>query len=137
MNEDCCCKKIFLAKPKGNKPRGQTPLRWIDCVENDLKVLKIKNWETIVKSRDAWRRPEPTQDCRAIEEVPSLLQQKEFVATELYKRRVTALKRCDEVRYFESRENELLGAYPPRNAQPPFNTSDLLSPDLPMVAHTQ
>ncbi|GFU25290.1 putative endonuclease-reverse transcriptase [Trichonephila clavipes] len=44
MNEDRCCKKIFLAKRMGNKPRTRSPLRWIDCVEKDLKDLKVKNW---------------------------------------------------------------------------------------------
>ncbi|GFV99310.1 hypothetical protein TNCV_1512821 [Trichonephila clavipes] len=40
MNEDHCCKKIFLAKPMENRPRGRPPLRWIDCVEKDLNVLQ-------------------------------------------------------------------------------------------------
>ncbi|GFU75815.1 uncharacterized protein TNCV_1652751 [Trichonephila clavipes] len=56
MNEDRCCKKIFLAKPMGNRPRGGPPLRWIDCVEKDLYVFKVKNWKTVSKSRDAWRK---------------------------------------------------------------------------------
>ncbi|GFW36474.1 hypothetical protein TNCV_1344351 [Trichonephila clavipes] len=38
MNEDRYCKKIFLAKPKGNRPRDRPPLRWIDCVEKDLNI---------------------------------------------------------------------------------------------------
>ncbi|GFU70208.1 hypothetical protein TNCV_5058001 [Trichonephila clavipes] len=71
MNEDRCCKKIFLAKPMGNRPRGRPPLRWIDCVEKDLKILKVKYWQTVAKSGVAWRRPGPTQGCRAIEEVSS------------------------------------------------------------------
>ncbi|GFT18528.1 putative endonuclease-reverse transcriptase [Trichonephila clavipes] len=43
MNEDRRYKKLFLAKPIGNKPRGRPPLRWIDCVEKDLNILKVKN----------------------------------------------------------------------------------------------
>ncbi|GFX73806.1 hypothetical protein TNCV_4291221 [Trichonephila clavipes] len=46
MNEDCCCKKIFLAKPSGNRPRGRPPLRWIHCVEKkskNSKGLKLEN----------------------------------------------------------------------------------------------
>ncbi|GFU52439.1 hypothetical protein TNCV_193121 [Trichonephila clavipes] len=38
MNEDHCCKKIFLPKPMGNRPEGRPPLRWIDCVEKDLNI---------------------------------------------------------------------------------------------------
>ncbi|GFU70357.1 hypothetical protein TNCV_2916201 [Trichonephila clavipes] len=56
MNEDGCCKKIFLAKPMGNGPRGRSPLRWIDCVEKDLDVLRVKNWKTVAISRDARRK---------------------------------------------------------------------------------
>ncbi|GFU33021.1 uncharacterized transposon-derived protein F52C9.6 [Trichonephila clavipes] len=56
MNEDRCCKKIFLTKAMGNKPRGRPPLRWIDCVDKDLKILKIKNWKKVAESRDAWKR---------------------------------------------------------------------------------
>ncbi|GFY01323.1 hypothetical protein TNCV_5077891 [Trichonephila clavipes] len=40
----------------GNRPRGKPPLRWIGCFEKDLKILKVKNWKTIAKSREAWRR---------------------------------------------------------------------------------
>ncbi|GFX25641.1 hypothetical protein TNCV_2082761 [Trichonephila clavipes] len=56
MNEDRCCKKIFLAKPMGNRPQDRPSLRWIDYVEKDLKILKVKNWKTVAKSRDARRR---------------------------------------------------------------------------------
>ncbi|GFW49306.1 hypothetical protein TNCV_3058161 [Trichonephila clavipes] len=61
MNEDRCCKRIFLAKPMGNRPRGRPPLRWIDYAEKDPNILKVKNWKTDAKNRDAWRRPGSTQ----------------------------------------------------------------------------
>ncbi|GFX82322.1 hypothetical protein TNCV_973341 [Trichonephila clavipes] len=50
INDGRCCKKIFLAKPMGNRPGGRPPLRWIDCVEKDLKILKVKNWKRVEKS---------------------------------------------------------------------------------------
>ncbi|GFT29691.1 hypothetical protein TNCV_4891111 [Trichonephila clavipes] len=40
MKEDGCCKKIFLAKPIENKPRGRSLLRWMDCILEDLNNLK-------------------------------------------------------------------------------------------------
>ncbi|GFX61035.1 hypothetical protein TNCV_4116861 [Trichonephila clavipes] len=43
MNEDSCCKKIFLAKPMGYRPWDRPMLRWIDCVEKDLKGQKLEN----------------------------------------------------------------------------------------------
>ncbi|GFY29569.1 uncharacterized transposon-derived protein F52C9.6 [Trichonephila clavipes] len=48
-----CYKKILLAKPMGNKPRGRPTLKWIDCIEKDLNISKVKNWKTFAKSRDA------------------------------------------------------------------------------------
>ncbi|GFS57212.1 epidermal growth factor receptor substrate 15-like 1 [Trichonephila clavipes] len=56
MNEDRCFKKIFLAKPVGNKPWGRRLLSWIDCVKKDLNILKVKNFKTVAKGRDAWRK---------------------------------------------------------------------------------
>ncbi|GFU04097.1 uncharacterized transposon-derived protein F52C9.6 [Trichonephila clavipes] len=56
MNEDRCCKKILLAKPMGNRPRGRLPLRWIDCSVKDLNILKVKNRGKVAKSSDAWRK---------------------------------------------------------------------------------
>ncbi|GFW23710.1 hypothetical protein TNCV_2032531 [Trichonephila clavipes] len=55
MNEDRCCKKIVLEKPVGKWTSGRSPLRWIDYVEKDINILKVKNWKTVAKSRDAWR----------------------------------------------------------------------------------
>ncbi|GFV21936.1 uncharacterized transposon-derived protein F52C9.6 [Trichonephila clavipes] len=48
-NENRCCKKIFLAKPMGNRPRGRPPLRWIGCAETNLKILKVKNSKKVQK----------------------------------------------------------------------------------------
>ncbi|GFV17131.1 putative endonuclease-reverse transcriptase [Trichonephila clavipes] len=45
MNEDRCSKKIFLAKPMGNRSRGRPPLRWIDCIEKDLNIFKDQKLE--------------------------------------------------------------------------------------------
>ncbi|GFV00450.1 hypothetical protein TNCV_3644281 [Trichonephila clavipes] len=53
MNEQRYSKNIFRAMPIGNRPRGILPLRWIDCVEKDLNILKVKNWKTVAKSSDA------------------------------------------------------------------------------------
>ncbi|GFV32758.1 hypothetical protein TNCV_3312391 [Trichonephila clavipes] len=40
MNEDRCCKLIFLAKPIGSRPRSGPTLGWNDCFEKDLNILK-------------------------------------------------------------------------------------------------
>ncbi|GFV44140.1 reverse transcriptase domain-containing protein [Trichonephila clavipes] len=56
MTKDRCCKKIFLVKPMGNRSRGRLQFKLIDCVEKDLNILKVKNWKTVAKNRDAWRK---------------------------------------------------------------------------------
>ncbi|GFU01639.1 hypothetical protein TNCV_1521801 [Trichonephila clavipes] len=67
MNEDRCSKKIFLAKPMENRPRGRIPLRWIDCIEKDIKNLNVKNWKKVPKSRDAWKKLLEKTRARAVE----------------------------------------------------------------------
>ncbi|GFY34954.1 hypothetical protein TNCV_155271 [Trichonephila clavipes] len=64
MNENRCCKKVFLAKPMGNRPLDRPLLRWTDCVKKDN--IKVKNWKTVAKSRDAWRTF--LKGCRTNEE---------------------------------------------------------------------
>ncbi|GFU33093.1 hypothetical protein TNCV_4156411 [Trichonephila clavipes] len=41
MMKIIAARKKFLAKPMGNRPRGRPPLRWIDCVEKDINILKL------------------------------------------------------------------------------------------------
>ncbi|GFW68806.1 hypothetical protein TNCV_3640201 [Trichonephila clavipes] len=36
MKEDCSCKKIFLAKLMGNRPRGRPPLGWTATAGSDV-----------------------------------------------------------------------------------------------------
>ncbi|GFV09107.1 hypothetical protein TNCV_138981 [Trichonephila clavipes] len=70
---DRCSKNIFLAKPMENRPRGRLPLRWINCIEKDLKTLKgQKTGKQLPKvemdGENFWRRPESIQGCRTFEE---------------------------------------------------------------------
>ncbi|GFX83182.1 putative endonuclease-reverse transcriptase [Trichonephila clavipes] len=62
MNEDRCYKNIFPEKPMGNRPRGSSPLRWIDCVEKDLKRSKTGKQLPKVEmpGENFWRRPVTT-----------------------------------------------------------------------------
>ncbi|GFV84251.1 endonuclease-reverse transcriptase [Trichonephila clavipes] len=40
----------------GSRTRGRPPTRWIDDVENDLKILNIKNWQRVAAYRWNWRK---------------------------------------------------------------------------------
>ncbi|GFW20554.1 endonuclease-reverse transcriptase [Trichonephila clavipes] len=42
--------------PMGSRTRGRPPTRWIDNVENDLKILNIKNWQRVAAYRWNWRK---------------------------------------------------------------------------------
>ncbi|GFX91567.1 hypothetical protein TNCV_3681531 [Trichonephila clavipes] len=46
-------KKIFVARPYGTRKRGRPRLRWIDCLEKDLKTSNIINWKSQAKNRVA------------------------------------------------------------------------------------
>jgi len=42
-------------KPIGKRPRGRPRKRWIDVVEEDLKILGVENWRETAQDRDRWR----------------------------------------------------------------------------------
>jgi hypothetical protein len=42
MNEARIVKKIFKEKLEGRRGRGQPRLRWINDVEEDLRILGVK-----------------------------------------------------------------------------------------------
>lgn len=46
--------RIFNHKPIGTRKRGRPKLRWTDCVEEDLKILGVKNWKTTAMRRSEW-----------------------------------------------------------------------------------
>eukprot|EP00102_Acyrthosiphon_pisum_P010115 XP_008178283.1 PREDICTED: zinc finger BED domain-containing protein 5-like [Acyrthosiphon pisum] len=49
-------------KPIGKRPRGRPRKRWIDVVEEDLKILGVDNWRETVQDRDRWRSVAPAQN---------------------------------------------------------------------------
>ncbi|XP_071039850.1 uncharacterized protein [Parasteatoda tepidariorum] len=69
MNRESSTHIIFLAQPIGSRPRGRPKLRWADCVERDFSVLKVSNWKTTIRRRQALRkllekaRPHPGLSC--------------------------------------------------------------------------
>jgi hypothetical protein len=44
MSDDRTVKKVFLGKPDGKRKEARPKLRWLDCNENDLKLMSIKRW---------------------------------------------------------------------------------------------
>jgi hypothetical protein len=44
MDQRRVVKKIFDSEPEGRRKVGRPRLRWLDDVENDLRVMKVKRW---------------------------------------------------------------------------------------------
>ena len=49
-------KKILEYKVEGRRRVGRPRLRWEDCITRDIKKLGVRNWWTVAKDRDSWRR---------------------------------------------------------------------------------
>ena len=52
MNNDRTIKKIFNAKPDGVRRVGRPKLRWEDGVDQDMRILEVKNWKSVTLNRD-------------------------------------------------------------------------------------
>ena len=44
MADDRSAKEVFQGKPGGRTIVGRPKLRWLDCIENDLKSMDVKRW---------------------------------------------------------------------------------------------
>ncbi|GFX45336.1 uncharacterized protein TNCV_2096211 [Trichonephila clavipes] len=53
MDEDRTTKKVLNVQPNGSRRKGRPNLRWIDGLEKDLLVLRIKNWKTRAERKKA------------------------------------------------------------------------------------
>jgi hypothetical protein len=56
MNNERIPKKIITTKIEGARKRGRPRKRWIDEVEEDLKIMGIINWHAVAKYRQEWRK---------------------------------------------------------------------------------
>jgi hypothetical protein len=50
------CLKNITTKMEGTRKRGRPRKRWIDEVEEDLKIMGIRNWHAVAKDRQEWRK---------------------------------------------------------------------------------
>jgi hypothetical protein len=44
MSNERVLKKVFLGKPDERRKAGKPKLRWLNCIENDLKLTGVKRW---------------------------------------------------------------------------------------------
>jgi hypothetical protein len=47
---------IELTKPKGVRRVGRPKLRWEDGVDQDMRILEVKNWKKVVLDRGEWAK---------------------------------------------------------------------------------
>jgi len=56
MNNDRILKKIFNTKPDGVRRFGRPKLRCEDGVDQDMRILEVKNWKKVTLDRDEWAK---------------------------------------------------------------------------------
>jgi hypothetical protein len=54
MSNDRTLKKIFNTKANGARSDGRRKLRWEDGVDQDMRILGVKNWKKVALNRDEW-----------------------------------------------------------------------------------
>jgi hypothetical protein len=56
MNNNRTLKNIFNTKPGGVRRAGIPKLRWEDGVDQDMRILEVKNWKKVALDRDEWAK---------------------------------------------------------------------------------
>jgi hypothetical protein len=56
MNNDRTLQKIFNIKPDGTRSVGRPKLRWKDGINQDMRILGVKNWKKVALNRDEWAK---------------------------------------------------------------------------------
>jgi hypothetical protein len=55
-NNDRTLTKAFNPKPDGAKSVGRPKLRWKDGVDQDMRILGVKNCKKVALNRDEWAK---------------------------------------------------------------------------------
>jgi hypothetical protein len=50
-NETDPYRKVIFTKIEGRRKKGRSPIRWLDSVEQDLRVLGIQGWRSKAQER--------------------------------------------------------------------------------------
>jgi hypothetical protein len=53
MSDDRAVKNVFLRKPDGRRKAGRPKLRWLNCLENDVKSMGVQGWKK-AEDRSVW-----------------------------------------------------------------------------------
>lgn len=55
MSDQDPAKRVILQNPGGKRSAGRPKARYVDQIEKDLKILNVKDWRTLARSRERWR----------------------------------------------------------------------------------
>jgi len=69
MNDNRTLKKIFNIKLDGVRKVGRPKMRWEDGVDQDMRILEVKNWKKVALDRDEWAKL--LQKARALQGLSS------------------------------------------------------------------
>jgi hypothetical protein len=56
MNNDRTLKRKFNTKPDGVRRVGRPKFRWEDGVDQDMRILEVKNLRKVALDRDEWAK---------------------------------------------------------------------------------
>ena len=54
MSGNKTVKKAFLGEPDGRRKAERPKLRWLDCIEIDLKTMGFKRWRKYAEDTSVW-----------------------------------------------------------------------------------
>jgi hypothetical protein len=54
MDDERMVKRAFLGNQGGRRKPRRPRLRWLDCVDDDLKTMGVKRWRKKVEDREEW-----------------------------------------------------------------------------------
>ena len=63
-NDGRMAEQIVTVRTEGMRKRGKPWKRRSDDVEEDLRIMGIRNWRTVARDRKRWM-PRSTTDCSA------------------------------------------------------------------------
>jgi hypothetical protein len=49
------CRKLTLRTQDGTRRVGRPAIRWLDSIEGDLKLMRVRNWRRKTQDRDQRR----------------------------------------------------------------------------------
>jgi hypothetical protein len=54
MDDERMVKRVFLGNPGGRRKPGKPRLRWLNCVEDGLKTLRVRRWRKRAEDHEEW-----------------------------------------------------------------------------------